>query len=80
MMALETEIETYRTHLQELLPHEGKFVLIHGLEVIGVYGTYEDALKIGYEKFGLNPFMVKRIQATEQAQFVSRNIFADCRT
>ena len=72
-MALERELATYkRKLLPELKEHEGKFVLIHGESVIGTFTSYEDAIKDGYEKFKLNPFLVKRIQVFEQAQFVSR--------
>ncbi|HZF12840.1 MAG TPA: hypothetical protein VFE33_28970 [Thermoanaerobaculia bacterium] len=72
-MALEQELETYRNHLQTLkAEHEGKYVLIHGDQVVDVFSSYDDAIKAGYSKFGLNPFLVKQIHAIEQAQFVSR--------
>jgi hypothetical protein len=73
-MALETELATYRNKLTELIANnnEGKFVLIHGNDVVDVYGAYEDAIKEGYAKFGLKPFLVKQIQAIEQVQFISR--------
>lgn len=73
-MALETELATYKNKLPELIAgnNEGKFVLIHGSDVIDVYGTYEDAVKEGYAKFKLEPFLVKQVQATETIQFISR--------
>jgi hypothetical protein len=72
-MALEKELETFRDKLQELkAEHEGKFVLIHGTEVVEVFTSYEDAIKAGYSRFGLGPFLVKQIHALEQAQFISR--------
>lgn len=77
-MALEQELEAYKSKLPELLPNEGKFVLVHGNEIIDVYGTYEDAIKAGYEKFQLEPFLVKQIQSVEQVQFISR--FVPCHT
>ncbi len=55
-MALERELQTYQQRLPELLQNEGKFVLIHGDDVVDVYGTYEDALKEGYAQFKLDPF------------------------
>ena len=73
-MALEKEMETYNTRREELLQHEGKFVVIHGDEVVGIYDTYEDALKIGYEKVGLTPFLVKRIEAVDTVIFSARQI------
>jgi len=72
-MALEKELQTYKNKLSELKENnEGKFVLIHGDDVMGVYDSYEDAVKIGYERFKLETFLVKKIEAIEQAQFVSR--------
>ena len=72
-MPLEEELETYRSKLQELkAEHEGKFVLIHGPEVVDTFSSYDDAIKAGYQRFGLNPFLVKQIRAVEQVQFVSR--------
>jgi hypothetical protein len=77
-MALEKELATYQRELPNLLPHEGKFVLIHGEAVEGIWDTYEDALKDGYTKFKLEPFLVKRIEAIEHVQFFTRDIDATC--
>lgn len=71
-MALEKELETYKAKLSELKENEGKFVLIQGDEVKGIYTSYEDAVKDGYKQFGLAPFLVKQIQTIEQVQFISR--------
>ena len=79
-MALEQEMETYRHQLAELQTYEGKFALIHGTQVVGVFGTYEDALKEGYEKFGLEPFLVKQIHAVEQVQHFTRDLALSCHT
>jgi hypothetical protein len=73
VMALETELQTYQKRRAELLAHEGKFVLIHGEEVAGIWDTYEDALKTGYEKYGLEPFMVKRIVEVEAVNYSTRH-------
>ncbi len=73
-MALDREIQTYQKELPNLLQHEGKFVLIHETQVAGFYETYEDAIKAGYEKFALKPFLVKRIQAVEQIQYFTRDL------
>lgn len=71
-MLLETERKTYRNKLHELSEHEGKFVLIHETDVVDFFATYEDAIKHGYQKFGLRPFLVKRVNATERVQLISR--------
>jgi len=73
-MALEREIETYKKKLAELKESEGKFVLIRGEEIIDTFTSYEDALKEGYKRFGLEPFLVKQIQTIEQVQFISRTV------
>ncbi len=72
-MALEKELETYKKKLPELKENnEGKFVLIHGDEIVDVFVSYEDAVKLGYEKFKLEPFLVKKIEAVEHVQFITR--------
>jgi hypothetical protein len=72
-MALEKELETYKARLPELKSQEGKYVLIQGDKVVDTYSSYEDAMKEGYAKFGVGtPFLVKQIQAIEQAHFISR--------
>ena len=71
-MALEKELAVYKQKLPELAEQEGKFALVHGEDFVDVYSTYEDAIKEGYNRFKLEPFLVKRIQATEQALFISR--------
>jgi hypothetical protein len=71
-MALEQELETYKAKLPEWAEHEGKFVLIHGADVVDFYSTYEDAIKIGYSKFGLESFLVKQVSRIEPIQYVSR--------
>lgn len=72
-MALEKELETYRLKLSELKAEEGKFVLIHGKDVVRTFTSYEDAIKEGYAQFGPNePFLVKQIQIIEYAHFISR--------
>ena len=71
---LANELATYRERFPELQAHEGKFVLIHDAEIGGIFETYADALKIGYEKYKLEPFLVKKISATEIAQFITRHV------
>jgi hypothetical protein len=77
-LALEKELETYKAKLPELKGSEGKFVLIHGGDVIDTFTSYEDAIKEGYAKFKVEPFLVKQIQANEQIQFITRIIAPRC--
>jgi hypothetical protein len=76
-MALEKELETYKSKLPELKDSEGKFALIHGDVLVNTYTSYEDAIKDGYARFKLEPFLVKQIHAIEQVQFISR-LIAPC--
>jgi hypothetical protein len=71
-MALEKELATFKAKLPELKEHEGKFALVHGDDFVDVYTSYEDAIKEGYRKFKLEPFLVRQIHASEQALFISR--------
>ena len=73
-MALEKEIATYQAKMPELKEHEGKFVLIRGGEIVDLFSTYEDAIKAGYQKFKLEPFLVKRVLTTEPVLFITRNV------
>lgn len=60
------EIDTYTRHLPELLQHQGKFALIKGAEVAGIFDSYRDAVTAGYQRFKLVSFLVKRIAAIER--------------
>jgi hypothetical protein len=75
---LQKEVETYNAKLPELLGSIGKFVLIKGNTIEGIFDTYADALKIGYERFKLAPFMVKQIAPAEQVQFFTRELDPEC--
>jgi hypothetical protein len=74
-LRLTTELETYNRERTRLAAEsEGKYVLIHGSEVAGVWDTYEDALKAGYQQFKLEPFLVKQIQSVDQVFYFARDI------
>jgi hypothetical protein len=65
-MALEHESQLYRSMIVDLLgpddANEGKFVVIRGDEVDGPFDLWEDALKAGYGRHGLTPFLVQKIE------------------
>ena len=75
---LQAEMATYNSRLIELIGSVGKFVLIHGTSIEGIYDTYADALRIGYDRFKLEPFLVKQIAPSEQVQFFSRELAFEC--
>ena len=69
---LKQEIETYRQHLSEWSDKEGQFVLIHHTEICGFFEDYVKALTAGYGRFGIVPFLVKKIMQQQQAHTVTR--------
>ena len=79
MNDLKIEKDTYFKILHSLLADEGKFAVIHSDNLIGIFVAYEDALKIGYEKCGIDkPFLVKRISAEEKVSYFSRDLNMSC--
>ena len=64
-----------QANLPALLEKEaGRYVLIHGEQIVGVWNTNAEALAEGYRRFNLDPFLVHRIVADEKPIFVPRNI------
>jgi hypothetical protein len=75
VQSLQQELATYQREKSRLVSEsEGKFVLIKGDEVAGVWGTYEDALREGYEQFGLTPFLVKQVREIDNVCFFTREL------
>ena len=64
---LAVEWETYRREIGRLLAEgqKGKFVLIKGDEIIGIFDTWDEARRVGLEKYLLQPHMVHPILADE---------------
>jgi len=79
---LSVEIETYEKNKPKLLKESnGKFVLIKEKEIINVFDTYADAVKVGIDKFGNKPFLVKKILEIEPTQNFTSNLIrikAEC--
>ncbi|MCW8965495.1 MAG: hypothetical protein OQK82_02230 [Candidatus Pacearchaeota archaeon] len=72
---LSQEINTYNQNKENLLKdNSGKFVLIKGNKIIGIYDTQNDAIKIGIDKFGNTPFLVKKIEEVESVQNFTSNL------
>jgi hypothetical protein len=78
IMAFEKELDTFRRALPQLLNDEGKFAVISGDLVIGVFDSYQDALAKGYERCGLGTFLVKEIHAFEHAHFITGSLNFSC--
>lgn len=76
-MALKRELETYLRERPRLLAEGqlGRFVVIHGDEVLGTFDTLEQALTAGYERYGLDePFMAREVAETDKPLHFSRNV------
>ena len=72
---LSKELETYEKNKPKLLKDSrGKFALIKGEEVVNVFDTYADAVKVGIDKFGNSPFLVKQILEVDQPQNFTSNL------
>jgi len=64
------EMLTYRDRLDELLRDEGKYVLIKGREIIGIYVERDEALHEAVSRFGSQAVFVKRIAAKEPVVYL----------
>jgi hypothetical protein len=76
-VALERELATFRKELPNLLAAEGnrgKYALVYGDKVEGVWDTVDEALAAGYTRFGVQPFLVQEITENEAPQYFSRNV------
>jgi hypothetical protein len=63
--AMIEEMVTYRDHLKELLRDKGKYVVIKGREIVGIYADRNDALIEAATRFGTEPAFIKQIVAKE---------------
>ena len=59
---LRSELEYFEAHRAELVrAARGKYALVKGEHLGGIYEDRNDAIRAGYEKFGNEPFLVKEI-------------------
>jgi hypothetical protein len=73
LIPLQTEIKTFEEGLPEFRKTYpiGTYVLIIGACLAGDFKTYSAALEAGYEKAGMNPFLVKQVSKEgEDVQYV----------
>ena len=49
-----------------LIRAEGKYVVLVGDDLEGPVDTYEEALRVGWQRFGVGPLYVKQVQLEEQ--------------
>jgi hypothetical protein len=68
---LAVELTTYRDHLDSLLGDAGKYVVIRGREIIGIYEDFDTAVE-STSRFAPEPVLVKQIVATEPIRVVGQ--------
>jgi len=74
---LKQEISTYEAHKKELISKAlGKYVLIKGDKIIGIYDTNNDAIAEAYKEYGNVPFLVKEIVEIDNPVEIVSNLIA----
>jgi hypothetical protein len=64
MADINQEIEAYNQRKAELeANHMGKWVLIHDLELIGIFDSIEAAADAAVQRFGRGPYLIRQIGA-----------------
>jgi hypothetical protein len=64
---LKRELETYERERESMLAsHKGEFVLIYKDQVIGFFGSEDEAIDEGYRRFGYVPIFVKEISEVDE--------------
>jgi hypothetical protein len=63
------ELTSYRDNLNTLLRDRGKYVVIKGPEIVGVYRTQDSAMKVAL-RFAPGPVLVKKIVEEEPVREV----------
>ncbi len=62
LSVLKQEWEYYLAHQNEWVEKApGRYVLIHGEEVVGFYERFSEAVNDGYRRLGHVPFLVRRL-------------------
>lgn len=76
------EWKTFRAALPGLLAegHDGKFALVKGDQIIGVFATLDEGVRAGRERYLMQPFMVQPIRTWEPMLRLSPYCLPPCRT
>ncbi len=76
-MPAEQDYAAFKSELPKLLadPEKvGKYALIHAEAIDSIWPTFEEAAHAGYDRFGLEPFLVQHIVEKEEPKFFSRRV------
>jgi hypothetical protein len=70
-MPLERELATFQAHFNEWLQvHPGKFALVVGEELIGVFDTPKKAYEAGIQRFGNVPMLIRQLRPDDETTFL----------
>lgn len=68
---LSDEYKYYQTIKLKLLEEsEGKYALIKGQELLGLFDTDMDAYQVGVSKFGKAPFLIIKVANEEESYWI----------
>ena len=68
---LENELQYFEKNRKQWVSlYQGKFVLIKGEELLGIFDKPEDALAEGARRFGLASFLVLRVEETTEPIYI----------
>lgn len=72
---LAQELETYYARKQELLQRaEGKYVVIKGTDILGIYENASEAYGQTYRRLGNVPFLLRRVQEHEDVYVIGGSL------
>ena len=70
-IVLEVELRFFESKKEEWLEkHRGRYVLIKGEELMGVFTSLEDAYNEGVKQYGNQPFFIKQVTEVENIEQV----------
>jgi hypothetical protein len=72
-----TEWNFYRREVGRLLTegHEGRWVLIKGEQIIGIWDTSDEAMRVLNERYALQPCLLHQVRAVEPLLRISYRVF-----
>ena len=73
---LAEELKTFSVHKAELLETaKGKYALIKGHEIAGLYDQQDEAFAEAYRRFRLSGFMIKQVQEHDEVVTIGGSSF-----
>ena len=76
--SLDVELATFEGCRAELVEQgAGKYALVRGDQVAGIFETEMDGITEGYELFGPVPFLVKKITEKDEVMYLCPHLWLD---